>query len=240
MRLNNELTNDYVADDAEVLIEKLPIRYELKNIERTKWRNITDIKTVTISHEHLKNPEKKSKLITKEVQYSTNHSIKYEFPSNVLANRELRLFKEDKIQRLNTLAPPESTIEHKSIRVERRVAPKWVQDLKVTGTLSKILYEIQGDFVKIYDDDEKESDRVKIQVIETNLLDVKVEDITSAKMDARGADAVASDKHHEGYTGFEIWVIISFCLFFGTILIAFTDVAVRLYRGKEGGYKSCY
>lgn len=31
---------------AEVLIEKLPIKYDLKNIEKSKWQNITELETI--------------------------------------------------------------------------------------------------------------------------------------------------------------------------------------------------
>lgn len=33
--------------NSEILIEKLPIRYDLKNIEKSKWKNVTELETVT-------------------------------------------------------------------------------------------------------------------------------------------------------------------------------------------------
>lgn len=230
------LSNDYTADDVEVLIEKLPIRYEMRNIEKTKWKNVTEIQSVTISKEHLKNTGSKSKLIAKEVPYTSNHVVDYIFPETMAHTREVRMVNADgTINRINTFAQAVATPEYKTFFIERRVGPDSVLNTKVLGTLSKSLYEIEGDLTKVYDDDERETSRLRIQVIETDIIDVHAEDYVTGKSgDGRNAQGVSGIVNEEDGEALHIWVIMSFCIFFGVIIGFGIDVALKIVRGKPG------
>lgn len=170
--------------------------------------------------------------MTREVQYSNSRSIEYHFPSNIAHNREVRLFVGDVISRINTFAPPTATLENKTFKIERRVSPQSVLDLRVVATQAKTLYEVQADLTVVYDDDERESKRVRIEVIETSLVDERIQDPSHVGINAR-AEKFTGDDEEESGKGWRIWVIISFCIFFGTIIIFAIDVSRQLIRGKQ-------
>jgi len=227
-----KLTTDSTGDDIEILIEKLPIRYELSDVERTKWKNVTELQTVTISKEHLKNSQTKSQIMIKEVPYLSNNSMEYIFPENIARNREVRIFKDDKIFRVNTFTNPPAVIQHSAFKIERRVGPNSVLDLRVIAVQSATLYEISGTLNSVYDDEVREERSLNLKVIERGLTDVHAEELLPSQMLGRFSEGYSVDQK-EGTSGWDIWIILAVCIFFGTVIIAATDVSIKLIRARR-------
>lgn len=221
------------TSDAEILIENFPLRYELRNIDRTTWENVTKLHTIKLAEEYLLNENSKSLIMTREPILRTNFSVTYEFPVNIAKGMEMRVYQDDTIQRLVVGEPRPVIVESQIYRIMKKISPESHMDVKVEGTLANVWYEIHGDLTLVYDGLRVDT-KIKARIIETKVVDVK--SIASIQTPLGVPYIEDPDKEMDPQKRRDIFNIIFYvacCIFFGTVIIAWTDVAIKLIRMRR-------
>lgn len=229
-------STDHALDEGlvtEILVENVPLRYELRNIQRTAWENVTRYETVTLEDMYLRNDDEKPKILTKNALIVTNHTIEHVFPSSLAKGTEMRLFEEEKVIRMVVGSPRPLQQIRESMKLSKRLGPNSHTSIRVEGTLAKIWFEITGELTLVYDDF-KEERTIQGQVIESKTINIKqigspvskiavLYDESTKKVEDPGA----------AYRTFKIFSILAFILFFGVLIVTFTDVIRQMIRLRK-------
>lgn len=214
-------------------MENLPLRYELRNIQRTPWENVTKYETVDLLDIYLRNDEGKSQIMTRNPLIVRNHSIEHVFPETLARGTELRLYEEDKITRIVVGQPRPLQEVRENIRISKRVSPNSHMSVRVEGTLANIWFEITGDLTLVYEDF-KEERKIKGQVVENKMVDI-VQIPTPVSKIAVLFDDGRNHVEDPGarYRTFNIIAIIACIVFFGTAIIVWQDVIRKILHMRR-------
>lgn len=217
----------------EILVENLPLRYELRNIQRTAWENVTKYETLTLTDVYLRNDNDKSKILTKNPLIVTNHSIEHVFPSSLAKGTEMRLYQGDKIVRIVVGTPRPLQEIRETIRISKRVSPNSHLSVRVEGTIANIWFQITGDLTLVFDEF-KEERKIQGQVVETKMIDIKQVATPISKIAVLYDDSQNNvEDPGARYRTFNIIAIVACVIFFGTAIIAWTDVTIKLLRMRR-------
>ncbi|XP_063704835.1 uncharacterized protein LOC134834185 [Culicoides brevitarsis] len=231
------LKRDHATDhelQLEVLVEHLPLRYELRNIQRTAWENVTRQEKEILAEAYLRNDDEKSKILTQNPLIVTNHSIFHIFPSNIAEGSEMRLYENDQINRIVVGHPRDLHQIRETMRISKRMAAKSHTSVRVEGIPAKIWYEITGDLTLVYSDFKEERKLLKAQVIESKMIDIRQVGSSISRIGVSYDDALNGVEDPEArYRTFNILAICASVLFFGTMLVVFTDVVLKLLRMRK-------
>uniref|UniRef100_A0A336MNF1 CSON004157 protein n=1 Tax=Culicoides sonorensis TaxID=179676 RepID=A0A336MNF1_CULSO len=228
--------NEHVLDEAiatEVLVENLPLRYELRNIERTHWENITKLEVLKLEEIYFRNEDSKSKIIAKYPDILTNRSIEHVFPDFVIPGTEMRLYQDEQVERIVVGQPkPMQQVRVKDMSIRKRISPNSHTTVRIEGTLANVWFEFTGDLTLVYDGF-KEEQQIKGRVIENKVIDIKQIHSTMSKIIVLYDDGVKNEDPEARYRAFKIVAIIACIIFFGTCIVVWTDVIIKLIRARR-------
>lgn len=141
----------------EVLVQRIPLIYDLKTRQATSWRNVTDGDMVLLTTNHLSNRKLTTQFVQKIVSYDLEREYQFDLPESL--SKEVAVNVYDEAGRLNLrfdVGDAAKTLISKSVPAIKRMLPRTTIEVSVRGRNEHILSKLNADLITVFDrhDDE--------------------------------------------------------------------------------------
>lgn len=152
----------------EVLVQRLPLRYELKTLQVGAWKNVTEGENVVLAKTNLINRNEASQFIQKVIPYDLEREVHFDLPSDLVQDVLVNVY--DEAGRLGLrfdVGDAATTIITKSVPAIKRLLGRTSIDVTVSGRTERVLSKLNGDLIMVFD---RNDDKTVVERFTQNLV----------------------------------------------------------------------
>lgn len=137
----------------EILVQRLPIHYDLKIVHVGAWKNITEGEHVSLASTHLYNRQSDNQFVQKVIPYDLEREVQFELlPEDLLRDVKVNVY--DEAGRLDLsfgVGDAATTLISKSVPAIKRLLPRTSIAVSVQGRNDRVLSKVNGDLITVFD-----------------------------------------------------------------------------------------
>lgn len=137
----------------EVLVQRLPIHYDLKIVHVGAWKNITEGEHVSLATTHLYNRQSDNQFVQKVIPYDLEREVQFDpLPEDLLRDVKVNVY--DEAGRLDLrfdVGDAATTLISKSVPAIKRLLPRTSIEVSVQGRNDRVLSKVNGDLITVFD-----------------------------------------------------------------------------------------
>lgn len=146
----------------EVLVQRLPLHYDLKAVHLGSWKNVTEGENVVLATTHLFNRQDSTQFVQKVVPYDLEREVQFDLPENLVQGIAMNVY--DEAGRLGLrfdVGDAATTLISKSVPAIKRMLAHTSIEVTVAGRTERVLSKLNGDLITVFDraDDKAVVDR---------------------------------------------------------------------------------
>uniref|UniRef100_A0A1L8D9Z6 Putative enolase binding protein n=1 Tax=Nyssomyia neivai TaxID=330878 RepID=A0A1L8D9Z6_9DIPT len=184
--LNND-ESDSAIEVKEILLERLPVAYELTNIVYDRWRNVTFLDQIVLTSVNLTNVNLQTDFVESLVRFDFVKKINVTLLSDLAPGVPIILHEETGTIKY-TVGEVTKKIQAGIVSVVKRLPAKTSAIVRVIGTETLSVIHMSAKLTTIYARDEQGVDKIEegdihTTCIETGVMDVRPEETVSIHID---------------------------------------------------------
>ncbi|XP_059622952.1 enolase-binding protein-like [Phlebotomus argentipes] len=189
--LNSEKSEEAAVDVKEVLLERLPVAYELTNIVYDRWRNVTFLNQTVLTSVNLTNAQHKTDFVEALVRFDFEKKINITLLEGLAAGVPIILHEDQGTLRY-TVGEVTKKMQSGIVSVVKRLPASTSAMVRVVGTETLSVIHMSAKLTTIYARDDQGVDKieegdVQTSCIETGVMDVRPEETVSIHIDTPGS-----------------------------------------------------
>uniref|UniRef100_A0A1B0C9P0 Uncharacterized protein n=1 Tax=Lutzomyia longipalpis TaxID=7200 RepID=A0A1B0C9P0_LUTLO len=177
-------------DVADVLLERLPVAYELTNIIYDRWRNVTFLDQIVLTSVNLTNHHLNTDFVESLVRYDFEKKVNVTLLSDLAPGVPIILHEETGTIKY-TVGEVTKKVQAGIVSVVKRLPAKTSAIVRVIGTETLSVINMSAKLTTIYARDDYGVDKIEegdihTTCIETGVMDVRPEETISIHIDPPG------------------------------------------------------
>lgn len=136
----------------EVLVQRLPLRYDLKTVQRGSWKNVTEGETIVLAKTHLINRDENTQFVQKVIPFDLAREVQFELPDHLVQDIAVNVY--DEAGRLGLrfdVGDAATTLISKSVPAIKRLLGRTILEVTVKGRTERVLSMLTGDLITVFD-----------------------------------------------------------------------------------------
>lgn len=152
----------------DILVQRLPLRYDLRTLQVGSWKNVTELETVVLANTHLINRHEDTQFVQKVVPYDMEREVEFDLPQDLVQDVQVNVY--DAAGRLGLrfdVGDAATTLISKSVPAIKRLLGRTSIEVTVKGRTERVLSKLNGDLITVFD---RNDDKTVVQRFTQNLL----------------------------------------------------------------------
>ncbi|XP_055705811.1 enolase-binding protein-like [Phlebotomus papatasi] len=192
---SNSTNNEDALDVSAVLLERLPVGYELTDIAYDRWRNVTFLDQIALTSVNLTNVNLKTDFVEALVRYDFEKKINITLFSELATGVPIILHEDTGTPLKYTVGELTKKTQSGIVSVVKRLPAKTSAIVRVVGTETLSVIHMSAKLTTIYARDEQGVDKIEqgdihTTCIETGVMDVRPEETVSIHIDPPGSGGI--------------------------------------------------
>lgn len=153
---------------SEILVQRLPLRYDLKTVQIGAWKNVTEGETIQLAQTNLINRDEATQFVQKVIPYDLEREVQFDLPENLVKDIQVNVY--DEAGRLGLrfdVGDAATTLISKSVPAIKRLLGRTSIAVTVKGHTERVLSKLNGDLITVFD---RNDDKLVVDRFTQNLV----------------------------------------------------------------------